>query len=287
MNAISTKLPLVFRRRRSDSGALVDDLSFLIQEPADVYHAKRGKYLSSHQLAEFRRNPLLFHKKEQGLVTDEDRPAFLLGRAAHALILEGRESYEDRYAFGGPINPKTGEPFGTRTKAFEEWAAAKGTPVLTHEQMALIENLNAAVHAHEHAAALLSDGVAEGVIRADYCGTPCQARFDWLSPRRGIVDLKTCDTLDYLQLDARNYGYVHQLAFYRSLLTAVSGTIVPVHIIAVEKREPFRCGVWRMGEEVLGLAQTENEQGIERLKTCRERDQWLSGYEEIRVFDWI
>ena len=192
-------IPAVFRRRRSDSGALVDDLSFLIREPADVYHAQAGKYLSSHQLAEFRRNPLLFHKKELGLVKDEDRPAYLLGRAAHALILEGREAYEREYAFGGPVNPKTGEPFGSRTKAFQEWAEAQGKPVLDDEQAALIENLNAAVHAHEHAAALLADGVAEGVVRADYCGVPCQARLDWLNPERGIVDLKTCDNLDWLQ----------------------------------------------------------------------------------------
>jgi len=279
-------LPTVFQRRRTDSSILVD-ASILIHEPADVYHAKRDKYLSSHQLAEFCRNPLLYHKKQLGLVQEEARPAYLIGQAAHALVLEGREAYEDRYAFGGPVNPKTGEPFGTRTKAFEEWAAAKGKPVLTHEQMALIENLSAAVYAHEHAAALLDDGVPEGVIRADYIGTACQARFDWVSPQRGIVDLKTCDTLDYLQLDARSYGYVHQLAFYRSLLTCASGTVLPVYLVAVEKREPFRCGVWRMGEGVLGIAQKDNEDAIERLKVCREQDRWPTGYEDIRVFDWI
>jgi hypothetical protein len=287
MEAIRENLPPVFRRRRSDSGDLVDDLSFLIQEPADVYHAKRARYLSSHQLTEFRRNPLLFHKKEQGLVKDGDRPAYLVGRAAHALILEGRETYEREYAFGGPINSKTGESFGSRTKAFQEWAEARGKPVLTDDQVVLIENLNTAVHAHEHAAALLSDGVAEGVIRTEYCGVACQARFDWLNPQRGIVDLKTCDTIDYLQLDARSFGYVHQLAFYRALAAAVTSTVLPVHLIAVEKHEPYRCGVWRMGEGVLGIGQKDNEDAIERLKGCRERDHWLTGYEDIRVFDWI
>ena len=278
-------LPTVFKRRRGD-GALVD-ISILTIEPADVYHAKRDKFLSSHQLAEFRRTPLLYQKKRLGLVQEEDRPAYLIGQAAHALILERRQAYEDRYAFGGPVNPKTGEPFGSRTKAFEEWAIAQGKPVLTHEQMALIENLYAAVYAHEHASALLADGVPEGVVRAEYCGVACQARFDWLSPQRGIVDLKTCDNLDWLQADARSYGYVHQLAFYRSLALSVSGAVLPVYLIAVEKREPFRCGVWRMGEEVLGIGQKENEDAIERLKFCRESDSWPTGYEDIRVFDWI
>jgi hypothetical protein len=273
-------LPGDFKRRQWS----VQDL---IREPADVYHAQAGKYLSSHLLAEFRRNPLLFHKKELGLVPDEDRPAYVLGRAAHVLILEGREAYERAYAFGGPINPKTGLPFGSRTKAFQDWAEAKGKPVLDDDQAALIESLNASVRAHKHAAALLADGVAEGVIRTEYCGVPCQARLDWLNPERGIVDLKTCDNLDWLQMDARSYGYVYQLAFYRSLAAALTGERLPVYMIAVEKREPLRTGVWRMSEEVLGLAQKENEESIARLIACREKDEWLSGYEDIRTFDLI
>jgi len=280
-------LPPIFRRRRSDSEGLLSDLSFLIRESAKVYHAQAARFLSSHRLAEFRRNPPLFRKKELGLVKEEDRLAYLIGRAAHALILEGREVFEQTYAFGGPINPKTGEPFGSRTKAFQDWAEAQGKPVLSDEQVALIEYMNAAVFAHKHAAALLSDGVPEGVVRSEYCGVACQARFDWLSPARGIIDLKTCDNLDWLQMDARTYGYAHQTSFYRSLLTCVSGIVVPVHLIAVEKREPFRCGVWRMSEEVLGLAQKENEDAIERLKVCRQRDHYPTGYEDIRIFDWI
>jgi hypothetical protein len=279
--------PAVFRKRRAEGSNLVDDMSFLIREPADVYHGKSKRFLSSHQLADFRRNPLLFHKKELGLVKEEDRPAYVIGRAAHVLILEGREAYERGYAFGGPVNPKTGEPFGTRTKKFQEWADVQGKPVLDDEQAALIETLNTAVQAHEHASALLADGVAEGVVRAEYCGVTAQARLDWLNPARGIVDLKTCDNLDWLQMDARTYGYAHQLAFYRSVVAAPTGSVLPVYLIAVEKREPLRCGVWRMGEEVLGIAQKENEEAIERLKTCRNDDTWPTGYEDIRVFDWV
>ena len=273
-------LPGVFKRREWS----VQDL---IREPADVYHAKAGEYLSSHLLAEFRRNPLLFHKKELGLVQDQDRPAYVLGRAAHVLILEGREAYEQAYACGGPINPKTGQPFGSRTKTFQDWAEAKGKPVLDDDQAALIENLNASVRGHKHAAALLADGVAEGVIRAEYCGVPCQARLDWLNPESGIVDLKTCDNLDWLQMDARTYGYAYQLAFYLSLAATLTGQRLPVYMIAVEKREPLRTGVWRMSEEVLGLAQKENEEAIARLIACREKDEWLTGYEDIRTYDLI
>ena len=280
-------IPDIFRKRRSVGGVPLDDLGFLVREAADVYHAQAGKYLSSHLLAEFRRNPLLFHKKELGLVQEQDRPAYILGRAAHVLILEGRDVYEQAYAFGGPINPKTGQPFGSRTKAFQDWAQEQGRPVLDDEQAALIESLGVSVRAHQHAKALLADGIPEGVIRAEYCGLPCQARLDWLNPERGIVDLKTCDNLDWLQMDARSYGYGHQLAFYRSLAATLTGERLPVYLIAVEKREPLRTGVWRLSEEVLGLAQKENEEGIAHLIACREKDEWLTGYEDIRTLEWI
>ena len=60
------------------------------------------------------------------------------------------------------------------------------------------------------------------------------------------MDLKTCDDLTWFEADARKLGYLHQMAFYRAVLAQVlDGLLVPVHIIAVEKKEPFRCGVWR------------------------------------------
>lgn len=270
----------VFTRRRWG-------IDVLLREPAEVYHAQARMHLTSHQLADFRRNPPLFRKKELGLLKEEDRPAYLIGRAAHVLILEGREAYEREYAFGGPINPKTGLPFGSRTKTFQAWAEAQGKPVLDDDQAALIENMNSAVRAHKHAAKLLEDGVPEGVVRAEYWGIPCQARLDWLNPERGIVDLKTCDNIDWLQMDARSYEYTHQMAFYRAVLASVIGMNLSVYLIAVEKREPFRCGVWRMGEDALGIAQRDNEAAIKRLRACRERDHWPSGYEDVRVFDWI
>ena len=277
---------IVFKRRKDRPMKLIDT-SFLTLEADEVYREKASEYLTSHALADFRRSPLLFRKKEMGIVKDEERPAYLVGRAAHVLILEGSGAFEEQYVVGGPVNPTTGEVYGTRTKAYKEWADSQGRPVLSDEQFALIDALRQSVHAHKAATELLSSGVAEGVVRAQYARVDCQARLDWFNPERGIVDLKTCDNIDWFQLDSRSYGYAHQVAFYRALVNAATGKVVPVWLIAVEKREPFRCGVWRMGEDVLGIVQKENEAAIERLKRCREAGIWETGYEKVRLFDWI
>ena len=216
---------------------------------------------------------------------DEDRPAYALGRAAHVLILEGRERLNQEYAFGGPINARTGKLYGVNTQAYAEWAAAQGKPVLTDDQLSLIVSLAGGIRSHAMATALLSEGVAESVVRADYCGVPCQTRMDWFSRSAGIVDLKTCDDLTRFEADARRFGHAYQLAFYRAVLAVVSGTVQPVHLIAVEKREPFRCGVWRVSEQSLDYCQKENEAAIERLKSCAATGHWPTCYEEVRVFD--
>lgn len=262
-------------------------LDFLIREPAEAYHARSRDYLSSHQLADFRKCPLLYRQKQLGVAPDQEGASFLIGRAAHVAILEGQERFEAEFAIGGPINPRTGQPFSQATKAWAEWAVAQARPVLTNDQHELVGELAASVGAHAAATDLLKAGVAEVVARVEYHGIPCQARFDWLSPKHGLVDLKTCDDLTWFEADARRFGYVFQLAFYRAILRLAIGEALPVHLIAVEKKPPFRCGVWRVDPEILSHAQRANEAAMKRLLTCQRDDHWPTGYEDVRVFDQL
>jgi len=259
------------------------DLGILIREPADAYHAKAGEYLTSHLLADFRKCPFLYHQKRLDLVADGDRPAYLVGRAAHTLILEGRERFDAEYAIGGPINPNTGKPYGKNTKTFAAWAEAQGKPVLSHEQAELIERMAAAVKGHEAAMTLLSDGMPEGVVRTEYGGVLCQARLDWLSPGQGLVDLKTADDIDYFECDARRYGYLHQLAFYQRVLAGAADVLAPVHFVAAEKHPPHRVGLWRADQDSLNQCAAENEAAIRRLTEYDRTDTWPTLYESPLV----
>lgn len=259
----------------------------LIREPADVYHAASSRYLSSHSLARFRACPLLYHLHATGVLSDEDRPAYLVGRALHTHVLEGRDTFRDQYAIGGPINPKTGAPYGTATKAFAEWARAQRKPVLSVEQAILVDDMAASVRSHTVAAALLAEGVAEGVARTVYAGVECQARFDWVC-KHVIVDLKTCDDLSWFEQDARRYGYVHQLAFYRAVYAQYTKDprleeAKMCYLIAVEKKQPYRCGVWEVLPTLLTSAATENRHAIKDLIRCRENNEWPTRYETLRT----
>ena len=270
---------------QNDERDLVIDLGVLIAEPADEYHAKAGEYLSSHQLLDFMACPWLYRKKRLGLIADDDTPALLVGRATHVRILEGRDAYEAQFAFGGPINPSTNKPFGSNTRAFAEWAAAQGKPVLSHDNVDLIEQMASGVAMNSEAIDLLLYGRSEGVIRTTYCDTPCQVRLDWVHPHRGIVDLKTTADLTWFENECRRRRYHNQLSFYQAVLAQVIGQLVPVYLIGIEKVEPFRCGVWRLSDNTLAIARQENEAAIRRLRRASEIDAFPTGYEEIRILD--
>jgi len=271
----------IWRRNGSHMKAL-NDLSFLIRESEAAYQANAAAHLTSDELADFRRDPYLYHKKKCGLVIDDDQSAFIADQAASAFILDGRERFEQEYAVGGSMNPKTGEPLGCSKRS-----SAPARPVITGADAALTETLAESVRSHALADELLSSGVAKGVIRTSYRDMASQARLGWLNPERGLVDLKICDHLIWFEVESRGFGYVHQMAFHRALIFQATGVIVPVTLIAVEKREPHRTGVFALCAAVLNKAQRENERAMQRLALCRAADDWPTGYEELRTINYL
>lgn len=261
---------------------------------ANEYHqaARDGKYLSSHLLGDFRKSPRLYQKKMNGEIEPTESAAFAIGRAVHVLVLEGRLKFDEEFAVSdGPINPKTGEPFGKLTKAYREWAAAQTKEIVCGADFAFMSKLRESVWAHPVARELLDDGIAEQTVRARYCDEPCQTRMDWFRAdfegRPIICDLKTIDTLDYLEGDARRFGYPQQMAFYREVLRVASeGEVVAdCYLIAVEKREPMRCGVWKLTDGILETCALENSRAIAELRRCRRENDWPTRTEELRVLD--
>ena len=265
-------------------------IEWITHEPEDVYHSrsKSGEFMSSHLLADFRNSPLLFHKKISGLVHETSNPAFAFGSAAHKLILEGREAFDDAYLVDdGPINDRTGEPFGKTTKAYQSWLAMQDREIVSTEDFGRIMDFDFSVHANETARMLLSHGEAEGVVRANLSDVPCQIRMDWFNPEMGLVDLKTTAELRYFESDARRFGYVFQMAFYRSVIFALTGITVPVYIIAVEKCEPYAAGVWMLAPSALDDAECVNHAALTRFKNCVVENVWPSGYETVRIIDTL
>ena len=260
--------------------------SHLVHEDEKLYHRRAEENLSSHQLKDFRKCPAYYHRKRAGLVSEPDRPAFLVGRAVHCLAIEGRAEFDRRFLVGGLINEKTGKPYGAGTKAHVDWARQQTREVLTEEQAGPVEAMAAAVRVHDLASRMFTSGVAEGVVRIPYEGVACQIRIDYLNPSYGVIDLKTTENIDWFESDCRKYAYLHQLAFYRDVLAFAAGMPpedIPCRLVAVEKDEPYRCGVWLATAALLDDCALENRRAIEELRACRDSGVWPTRYEEGRT----
>ena len=160
----------------------MNKLPFFADIEANEYHqaARDGKFLSSHLLGDFRKSPKLYYKKLSGEIEPTESAALAVGRAVHVLVLEGRAKFDEEFLVtDGPVNPKTGEPFGKLTKAYREWASAQTKDVVGGSDFAFMSKLRESVWAHPVARELLDDGIAEQTVRTQYCGEPCQIRMDW------------------------------------------------------------------------------------------------------------
>lgn len=253
------------------------------------YHraARAGEVISSSMLKEFRRCPAFYHVIVSGIENTVARDVFRFGRAAHKFILEGEEAFRSAFAVGGPVNRKTGAPYAHASRAFGAWAEAFGLDpacVLTPAELAALGRMCAAVLAHCEASRLLASGWAELSVRADVGGLPCQARLDWLCADGVAVDLKTTADIARFEGDARRFGYLHQFAFYREVALAAGAGEVEFAAIVVEKRAPFRAGVWRFPEAVLAPYAAQNASAMAALRRCHETRRWPTGYEGARAF---
>ena len=81
---------VVGRTKTQPNGALMDeqldiDLAVLTIQSEHEYHAKAGEYLTSHLLADFRKCPLLYAKRLEGLAERRDTPAYTLVRRTLAM----------------------------------------------------------------------------------------------------------------------------------------------------------------------------------------------------------
>lgn len=280
--------------------------SFLIEEDS-AYHdiAKRGLAVSASALKVFRQSPRDYQAQYlRGEVKRAESPALVIGRAAHALILEGVEVFEKSFVMVedldedfGFINPKTGSAYGETTKAWKE-AKAKldevhpGTTIISREVWEDCQGMAASVRKKKEAACLLdSGGDAEKVFRKRVNNEPFyrQSRIDFISDTPSgtvkIVDLKTTDDLSTFERKAWKFGYPEQLAFYKDLFCRTTGNTpgqIDVRIVAVEKKAPYKVAVANIPHSILQVLQNRNEEHIARLaQLFNSEDDWPSGYEGV------
>lgn len=256
-----------------------------IWETSDVYHSKAQDYLSSHQLMSYIKSPIGYIRRKQQPPADSS--SFFLGRAVHTMILEGGEVFFKQYVIGGPVNEKTGKPYGTNTIKYQEWLdnlAVQNKEGVSETDFLTIETAENCVHSHAIANDLLDYGFPEATVRATYNGIECQIRIDWYNfKKQCIVDLKTTRNIEKFPYDFRDYLYANQLSFYQNVFNCRFGFYPEVYIIAAEIAEPFRVGVFKITDGTLEDAREVNEGNMVKFMESKRSGRYPTLYEDLRV----
>ena len=161
------------------------DNNWFIDIDEKEYHAgalgNGGTYMSSHNLALMRDNPHTFELLMKGRLPRTESPALAFGRALHCFTLEPKEAWNARYLVSdGPINEKTGAPYGRATAKYAQFLAEQTKEIVSTHDFGLIEGMAESVWSHKEAHELLASGEPERTIRLEEgeVDVPAQARID-------------------------------------------------------------------------------------------------------------
>lgn len=266
---LPTYAPKHVRPKRKES-CITHDLTF------DEYAAIDAEHFSGLKALDV--SPLHYLSARVSTPTE----AMRVGRALHELVCEpnalGIAVYEGRRA-------------GKDWDAFAEANTRK--TILSAKEHALVQAMRAALEKNTMAKALFAHGRGEATVRWVDDGISCKARVDWLLPDGGMVELKTS-----LSVAPRAFAsacasrlYHAQIAFYSYGLNKAQGFAPPSHtIVAIEKKTPHDCVVYRVGREVLEAGERKVVGWLDKLRECKASGMWPGisgdGVVDLKLPDW-
>lgn len=210
----------------------------------------------------------------------ENKPAFVLGRAAHTAVLEP-DQFESRYMLGEDIRR------GTKAWDAMEIAAA-GREVLKPQDWDLALRLRDAVWEHPLASVILGSGgrtEASGFWTDPATEELCKFRPDYHDAAQRIAaDLKTTTDMASFRRTASDYGLHIQQAWYETGFEALDEPIESWFFIAVEKEPPYLVGVSCLTRAAVDLGREVCRTQLDRYHECKTSGIW-PGYPDLIELD--
>ena len=244
--------------------------------------------LNFHTLAKFHRDPRVF--KESG-IEDVETDAMRFGSAFHSRLLTPDRYAQDVAIFTPPINPKTGEPFGATSKAYQDARSAiTNKLVISGAESATIERMMQEYYLHPEAPRLMKTVHAveqpiRSVIATTIGDVEVKGKIDAYTAA-GLVDVKTTSSFDdstgrdKFRYQIYDYKYIVQLAFYRRIL----GTTDHCYILAFEKNPPNRVAVYSITDDVIEKANSVVDCWLYQWKLA-ETGTYKSKYDDLLIID--
>lgn len=276
----------------------------------EAYHNQPpySDYLSSSQLKKLEVSPKAFRYALDNPEPQTD--AMRLGSLFHDLMACSAEHYDNGTkaiaewlrgiaVFEPPVNEKTGQPYGTATKAYKEayeafLRANEGKTIATDEELSQVQKMHQAVlldcgATSEQVRKLLKWGKPEvSIFYETEDGIKLKVRPDLLTKSK-IIDWKTT-TIEDLTEESINrtilrYGYHISCAMYQWVTFKALGKWLDFYLIFIQKQEPHDCIMVNMkwyGYQYIpdvdmvvpGPGAIEFQRLLDLYKKCKQNDEW-------------
>lgn len=214
-----------------------------------------------------------------------------LGTATHTLLFE-----PERFKpIPPPINPKTGNPFGSGTKAWDEYAAQNPDAlIMSDDEARTCREQVSALKAHATLGPPLTadNGVNEVTLvwTDEETGMLCKARLDRYVPHFGAIDLKTVDINigsdgEGFARQAINLSYHSAQAFYQRGMRACNLTDTSFLFAVVESDAPFGIKVYELGEATLRCGEVLVSEWMGKLAKALRTGEWPGYHDGITTLE--
>jgi hypothetical protein len=256
--------------------------------PLEIYHSQKicdGPSVSSTGLRRVLEinggSPLHFYDEWSGnpdCAEPEDKPAFMLGRAAHFLFLEGAK----RAGAFSTYFATTDEFEDYKKQAARDWRdnviASGRTPLLARDYDALI-GMAHQIATDRIAVSLLRGDIERSIFYKDKkTGLWIKSRPDCIPTDSGdFADLKTTSRTSFplLMNDVGNHGYHQQAAVIREASAEVLKLgMASFSLIFVESKRPYAVRVVVLDPIDIDLGHRQNRRALDLIAKCILEKRW-------------
>ena len=214
-----------------------------------------------------------YHYKYKDEFERKDSAALVLGSAAHKLILEPKDFFNE-FRIEPDVDKRTKEG----KAIYNEFLANLGDKTaISGETYDIVEQIANAVNSMRETALFLRDGLAEQSYFSELDGVAVKCRPDFFNENLGLcIDLKTTSdaSAEGFVRSVASFNYHVQAAFYSDILKSLGKTVNNFLFIAVETKKPFMVGFYELDNVAVDRGRERYKELLNLYKTCLAQDVW-------------
>lgn len=235
--------------------------------PFSDYLADDGLGSSAAKLAI--KSVQLLRDYQTGIYSVAEKSHHQIGKLVHMATLEP-ERFRQMVTCDGPINEKTGKPYGRDTKAFADWIDANPGKIVVEQWVPLMLS-----RMPSQVRDIFIGGSSEVSVfqTLPVSGLQVKCRCDYLHAGT-IEDLKTCDDVDRAEYEITKWKYWFQFGWYRMVMKAETGESHRFRFIFAEKKPPYRWRIVPLDVEYQMYADAMVDDTIAKILEARDSGDW-------------